>query len=447
MLDPCHMLKLCRNALADMKVITSTDNKQISFKYLEELLSLQKKEGLKLSNKLTPNHIFYQNRKMNVKLAAQILSASVANALQFLLKSRHPRFLGCEETINFIRQIDSLFDIFNSRDPFGQNLKGPITETQWKCTVKILNECYDYLKILSINGTPILEHSRKMFVLGFLTNINSLKMLSDRLLKELNFKYILMYKFSQDHLELLFSCIRSRGGHNNNPNVQQFKCALRKLMYRNCVQTSKSGNCLLMDENRQNCILSFSNAVHEEVEEEVDSTSYNMVCEMLKNYEVSYYKENILYYVCGFIVKKIDAKITCTECSRMLLTSDSNLSSYTHFTIMTSKGKLIRASPDVLKLVKFLYSLFVSSDRGSSLNTHQHITVACRYFKGSIFKGHMSNVELSEDSHEVKLIKTIGSLFFKIFVHSFCKEQTTSFNRNKSGVRQKFNKLILFNNL
>ena len=32
------------------------------------------------------------------------------------------------------------------------------------------------------------------------------------------FKYLLTYKFSQDHIELLFSCIRAKGGWNNNPN-------------------------------------------------------------------------------------------------------------------------------------------------------------------------------------------------------------------------------------
>ena len=39
---------------------------------------------------------------MNVKVAAQTLSSSVADALQFLLDSKHPDFEGCEETINSV---------------------------------------------------------------------------------------------------------------------------------------------------------------------------------------------------------------------------------------------------------------------------------------------------------------------------------------------------------
>ena len=38
-------------------------------------------------------------------------------------------------------------------------------------------------------------------------------------LKKLNF--LLMYKFSQDHLELFFDAIRTAGGWNNNPTPEQ----------------------------------------------------------------------------------------------------------------------------------------------------------------------------------------------------------------------------------
>ena len=44
------------------------------------------------------------------------------------------------------------------------------------------------------------------------------------------FNYLLTYKYSQDHLELLFSCIRSRGGWNNNRNCLQLKYAPRKML-------------------------------------------------------------------------------------------------------------------------------------------------------------------------------------------------------------------------
>ena len=58
------------------------------------------------------------------------------------------------------------------------------------------------------------------------------------------FTYLLTCKYSQDHLELLFSCIRSRGGWNNNPNCLQLKYSLRKMLMRNAVTASKNANCV-----------------------------------------------------------------------------------------------------------------------------------------------------------------------------------------------------------
>ena len=53
---------------------------------------------------------------MNVKLAVQLLSDSVADSLQFCLDQEIPGFQGCQGTIEFIRTLNALFDIMNSRN-------------------------------------------------------------------------------------------------------------------------------------------------------------------------------------------------------------------------------------------------------------------------------------------------------------------------------------------
>ncbi len=63
------------------------------------------------------------------------------------------------------------------------------------------------------------------------------------------FQYVLTYKFSQDHIELMLSCIRGRGGWNNNPNALQIKYALRKMLLKNSVMASDSANCQLFEQN------------------------------------------------------------------------------------------------------------------------------------------------------------------------------------------------------
>ena len=55
----------------------------------------------------------------------------------------------------------------------------------------------------------VLEHVRESFLLGFLNNINSKNILSER--SQNGLEFTLTYKFLQDHFELLFSCFRLRG--------------------------------------------------------------------------------------------------------------------------------------------------------------------------------------------------------------------------------------------
>lgn len=57
-------------------------------------------------------------------------------------------------------------------------------------------------------------------------------------------KYMLAYKLGQDHLEMLFSKIRSKGGFNNNPDVNQFVSALKALLVKTEITPSVNANCL-----------------------------------------------------------------------------------------------------------------------------------------------------------------------------------------------------------
>ena len=82
--NACHMLKLARNALAFLGTITDDKGQTIRWDYFKELNKLQQEEGLKMGNKLSLNHIKFEKHKMNVRLAAQALSSSVADVIEFL---------------------------------------------------------------------------------------------------------------------------------------------------------------------------------------------------------------------------------------------------------------------------------------------------------------------------------------------------------------------------
>ena len=56
-LDICHMLKLARNALAEMKYFSCNNGTLIKWSYIDELVKLQDAVGLKLGNKLSTTHV------------------------------------------------------------------------------------------------------------------------------------------------------------------------------------------------------------------------------------------------------------------------------------------------------------------------------------------------------------------------------------------------------
>ena len=147
--DPSHMLKLARNALAEIKTLQDGDGNQIKWKHIQTLQSIQEEEGLKFANKLSKGHVKYHRHKMNVKIAAQTLSSSVADALQFLMDAGHPDLKDAAGTIKFLRVIDKIFDLLNSRSVFGKGYKRPLCladRARWTSTI---DQTIDYFKGLN----------------------------------------------------------------------------------------------------------------------------------------------------------------------------------------------------------------------------------------------------------------------------------------------------------
>ena len=74
--------------------------------------------GFSFANKLKKKHITWQKHKMHVNLAVQTLSNSVADAIDCLHDElAQSKFQGSEVTTEFIRKIDVMFDLLNSKNP------------------------------------------------------------------------------------------------------------------------------------------------------------------------------------------------------------------------------------------------------------------------------------------------------------------------------------------
>ncbi|PIK43542.1 putative THAP domain-containing protein 9-like [Apostichopus japonicus] len=249
-LDVCHMLKLLRNSFAEGGLFRTSDGRTVRWQYIEELNKLQRTEGLRLGNKLRNAHMQWKKQKMKVNLAAQVFSASVADAIEFCDKElKLPQFMRCEATIEFLRHIDRAFDVLNSRNPLGNGFKAPMKKTNKDRWEKILHNATTFLMGLKDGaGTPMYQGPRKTAFSGFAASIHSIKKLFSELIDSVGapMKYLLTYKFSQDHIELFFAAVRSSGGFNNNPTARQFQATYKRLLMRHQVKNG-SGNCGIMD--------------------------------------------------------------------------------------------------------------------------------------------------------------------------------------------------------
>ena len=75
----------------------------------------------------------WEKHKINVKVAAQTLSASVADVLDFLCdEMAHPGFMESEATSEFIKRMDLAFDLMNSCQSLSKGIKQPVTHPYFK---------------------------------------------------------------------------------------------------------------------------------------------------------------------------------------------------------------------------------------------------------------------------------------------------------------------------
>jgi hypothetical protein len=164
-----------------------------------------------------------------------------------------------------------------------------------------------------------MTHRRKTGFFGFVMSVNSVLMLADDLLhRSVNpFGYFLTYKLSQDHFELFFSKVRSRGGFNNNPSVLQFQAAFRSLVLKNCITPSLNANCSTLD--CDDGYISIRRKVrHPDVDNTAEGrddivveTYVNAVCQ-------SKFVGSCLYYIGGFVARTVANHLSCEDCTLAL---------------------------------------------------------------------------------------------------------------------------------
>ena len=453
--DPPHMLKLTRNDLSENREFKGPfTNLPIQWKFIHNLYHYQDQIGIKAGNKLGLNHILWQSHKMNVKYAAQTLSRSVADAIDFCREElKMTEFQGSQETTNFIRLIDTMFDICNVRHIDGKGNKAPLTKQNIEMKIKVIENGVTYLSLLKdIEGNTLANHPQKRGIYGLAIAATSIMNMSKRLLNELDFKYFLPYKCCQDNLELFFNKIRRCGGWNPNPTTVQFKSAIKKLILRNEVQASRTGNCLPSEK-----IAKFTVGVdfktkrrHQNIsdneiniEEPPSKKSFPQEQEDVEEFDLEEFSpsedltflKNSSACIAGWVTRKVGKTMKCDVCNTSLENSPLDAAPEEDLRLINKKNRGNRLkipSNSVLKITrqidKELRPLFIRKNLPTSHEIKLiPLTVTRKLLQENLFPGIPSQHILEtlrekEVSHQSLLIKYIIQYYLQVRLGNRAKE-------------------------
>lgn len=459
--DPSHTEKLVRNVLGDKKVIYDDENNEIKWLYIERLVRCREDHNFWISHKLNRSHLDFRSNIMKVKIAAETLSGSAADSIDFLMKIGHPWFHNAHHTSTFIRYFNDAFDIFNSKpNKFKENpLKRPLDCENAAQIFEIFNRTIDFilqLKIRTEKNGPLVNVCSSRVKTGFQGYVISM-----RSLMAIYKKYVVEDKvlssiptmsLSQDHLEIFFGRIRSLNGNNNNPTCQQFTSAYRRLLANTTVLYSKSGNCQMR--SSFSICNPFSNILHissrraigstNEVEGEKDVTLENIdtflnelsnIDSLERKHQLTDLGDHSLSFCANMIECKIlNSEFECELCQIVL---DENEKLQTAFMGSGFKRKPCRSTHMICKTADHFLKLEVL--KGNFNINVIRAAIISNLVPETLFSE--SNF-LQHSDHKLFLIKFILNEFIRIKGVYIAKK--TTFKLKDSRLRQRLTKLILF---
>lgn len=144
---------------------------------------------------------------MKVKLATQLLSNSVADALLFCKDNlKFKEFSHCEATVHFIRIFNDAFDIRNSGQLVSFGFKGAVCLKNFSQINSFIELFFFYVNNLKFeNGQLLVKSLRSTGFLGFLIPLSSLMNLKTQFIDTNLLQFLPMYKLSQDHLKIFLA--------------------------------------------------------------------------------------------------------------------------------------------------------------------------------------------------------------------------------------------------
>ena len=326
--DYVHLVKCVRNNLLNRKFFNFEDG----LVRLQHYIDLHKLDslngGLKAAPKLTEAHINPNNlQRMNVRLAVQLFSNSTADALQFYTSTG--MLHDTEATISFTRRMNKLFDILNAKKP-GQGLHLDSSEFKFlESSLSWLDNWEKHVACLDSEKkyqclSPSTFQGLRVTLLSTLQLSQYLLMLPDA-----PFVYILTSRFGQDPLEHFFGLLRHAAGCEDHPTATMFVQLYRLLSVYSLLRLPR--RCISSYSNHQLCHAKLRVTP---VKSTKRQAAVAMATECIESIVVfmnddnpadavdvpplatmsATTKDNIVFYVAGFVIKHCLKVLHCSTC-------------------------------------------------------------------------------------------------------------------------------------
>lgn len=310
MFDPPHLIKATRNNFMKHKFVLGTE--ETSWDFIKRFYEEDQKLHCRLAPKLTAAHIAPNNfQKMKVRLAVQVLSATLAAAINtYISVGIFPP--SAMSTVRFIERFNNLFDIFNSSSQMSSKRYGQAFKNQ-PFHLSFLEDTLDYLKkvrIIARNGNDITNKIK--LIRCWQVSINSVRSLWIYL-NENGFNFLLTRRLNQDSLENFFGTMRKQGGNARNPTPIQFYHSFKKMYCMNYIHVDS-----------ENCSPDFATMLSridvKDIYKDKDTEEPNLEpCNRLDNVHLEYRKSDILQlnslrYICGYLIRRCLSVHTCDVC-------------------------------------------------------------------------------------------------------------------------------------
>lgn len=256
-------------------------------------------------------------------------------------------FKESKATSEFLLIFDQLFNVFNSKNQFGKSSKAAMNATTEDLWRTLFAKSRNYIASLKTSdGKNVTSAKCKTGFIGFLMAISSFEELYKKFVETDRLQYFLTFKWSQDHLETFFATVQASLRCNNNPTVRQFQRIMKKLLIHNEICGGRGQNC---DDSDVPSVLTVSSVPPKDAASEMDQIDDDFDFNTLDFLEHSEFKDSVLFYISGYVVKMVQKKLNCNICAEAL-TEDINQRAKNHQALLRRKkfGKLIKASDDVL---------------------------------------------------------------------------------------------------